>query len=122
MGALASAWGAEVITKIFSVEKLKRRLSCLKKKKRICRNIRLGNQDSMQTQNWLDHSGRSILQQRIPPPQSPFLLLTKCQYTWNTGKTEYSPLEIYNLRHQKPCLAVEPSLSVSLFLYLSFCW
>lgn len=34
MGALASAWGAEVITKIFSMEKLKRRLSCLKKKKK----------------------------------------------------------------------------------------
>ena len=67
------------------MKKLKRSLSCLEK--RICTNTRLGKLDSTQAQNWLDHSSRSILQQKIlSPPKAFFLLIMK--YPLNTEQRE----------------------------------
>ena len=80
----------------------------------ICRNI-----DSTQTHNWLDHRGRSTPAENTTTP-NPLSAYWNTHYTWNTGKAGYCPLETYNPWpcHRKPCLAVEPSFSVSVSVSL----
>lgn len=123
MGELACSLGRWDYDKdLLHGEAKKKFILSEKKKKRICRNIRLGNQDSMQTQNWLDHFGRSTLQKRIQPPQSPFLLLMKCPvYMEHRKDSVLTPRNIQSKALSQKALSGcrNFSLSVSLFLYLS---
>lgn len=104
------------------MKKLKRSLSCLEK--RICTNTRLGKLDSTQAQNWLDHSSRSILQQKISsPPKAFFLLIMK--YPLNTEQTEegvLSPEDTQSMTLSQKALSSYRILSLSVSISVSFCW